>query len=204
MTQAQTAARKKTRRATRPLRIVFLLTLAMIALITVAYFGNRFFEKRTYRLLYPEEIVTYSLEYQLNPQLTAAVIQVESANRSQVVSPKGAVGLMQIMPATGAWIAENMGMDDYREDRLTDPAVNIQMGCWYLRYLLDMFENENTAVAAYNAGPGKVKQWLADERYASDGALCSIPYEETERYVKKVAAAKEKYAELYEKELSRQ
>ena len=205
MTATKPASRKKRKKkAAKPLKALCAGLVALILLIVAAYLGNRYMEKRTYRLLYPEEILAWSAEFSLNPALVSAVIHVESENRPAVVSPKGAVGLMQILPSTGEWIAQKLGLADFQEKSLAEPAMNIRMGCWYLRFLLDRFENENTALAAYNAGPSKVKQWLEDPLYGEGGALIAIPYGETERYVQKVAAAKEKYATLYEKELAQQ
>jgi len=77
------------------------------------------------------------------------------------------------------------------------PADNIRLGCWYLRYLLDRYENRENALAAYNAGPGNVDKWLADENYAKDGRLTNIPFGETARYVERVAWAYGIYTELY-------
>ena len=71
------------------------------------------------------------------------------------------------------------------------------MGCWYLRFLTDRFSEEQVVIAAYNAGHNRVQQWL-DEGYSKDGkTLDEIPYEETEKYVKKVNKAYENYKKLY-------
>ena len=130
------------------------------------------------------------------------MIHTESSNRAAVVSPKGAIGLMQIMPSTGEWIAGKLGMADYSEEKLMEPLINIRLGCWYLRYLSDKYGGmERTALSAYNAGPGNVDKWLNDPAYGDGKRLISIPYVETAAYADKVLSAKEKYSELYEKEL---
>ena len=93
-------------------------------------------------------------------------------------------------------------MADYREEKLMEPLINIRLGCWYLRYLSDKYGGmERTALSAYNAGPGNVDKWLNDPAYGDGKRLISIPYVETAAYADKVLSAKEKYRELYEKEL---
>ncbi len=104
----------------------------------------------------------------LRPALIHAVVRAESAYRSDAVSPKGAVGLMQLMPAT----AERYGVGDRH-----DPAENLRGGSTYLRDLLEMFDNDlQLALAAYNAGENAVI------RYGNR----IPPYDETQNYVRKV------------------
>ena len=136
-------------------------------------------------------------EYGLDPYLVAAVIYVESGWQTEAESPKGALGLMQLMPATAEWIAGRLG-EEYDPAAICEPEVNIRYGCWYLRFLFDRFPVTATALAAYNAGHNRVAAWLSSEEYSPDGSvLTSIPYPETEQYVGKVQRAYEKYKELY-------
>ena len=181
-----------------------MLALALATVLTAAgFFASRVLEKRTYALHYPDEIRLYADEYGLNRYLVAAVIHCESGNRPAVRSPKGAVGLMQIMPATGAWIAEKLELKGFHEDMLLDPAVNIRFGCWYLSYLNVRYDDEKKVLAAYNAGPGNVEKWLGDAKYSEEGQLVSIPFPETSNYVERVKRAGQKYEELYERELKK-
>lgn len=144
-------------------------------------------------------------EYSLDPYLVLAVIRCESSFQSDAVSGAGAVGLMQIMPDTGTWIAHKLGMDDvYAPDMLYDPEMNIRFGCWFLRFLTDRFHGERVPIlAAYNAGHGRVEKWLADPLYAPDRKLINIPFPETARYVEKVQAAYDAYRSLYPELFSR-
>lgn len=188
----------------RRIMLAFAGISAAMLLIIGSFFANRMLERRTYKLIYADEILACAAEFSLDPCLVAAVIHTESSNRAAAVSPKGAVGLMQIMPSTGEWIAGKLGMTDYSEEKLTDPLINIRLGCWYLRYLSDKYGGlERTALSAYNAGPGNVDKWLNDPMYGDGKRLISIPYAETAAYADKVLSAKEKYSELYEKELCR-
>ena len=119
-----------------------------------------------------EDLVTQHAGRQaLRPELVRAVIQVESGYNPRARLPKGALGLMQLMPSTAARLGVH---DPY------DPAENIRGGTAYLRQLLDRFDgNEELALAAYNAGPQAV------DRYGRQVP----PYRETRDYVRKVGAA---------------
>ena len=84
------------------------------------------------------------------------------------------------------------------EQGLKDPETNIRIGTWYLKFLTDRYDNTSTAAAAYNAGHGNVDKWLKNTEYSYGGnTLYKIPFEETEKYVKKVKRAYEIYKKLY-------
>ncbi|MPN55220.1 Soluble lytic murein transglycosylase [bioreactor metagenome] len=126
-------------------------------------------------------------------------MRCESSNDPSAVSDAGAIGLMQIMPDTGTWIAHKLDMDSvYTEDMLYDPETNVRFACWYLKFLTGRFDGDvMEMVAAYNAGHGSVEDWLKDPRFSLDGKLTSIPFEQTARYYDKVMAAYENYTTLY-------
>jgi len=198
------AKKKRKRRNNKKIIRAVIVALALLAVLCVlAYYLNRVAEKRTYRLLYPDIVMEMSAEYQVDPYLVAAVIHCESSNNKEAVSPVGAMGLMQIMPDTGGWIAEKLELEGFTQQQLFEPELNIRFGCWYLDYLSKKFDGNRTSVlAAYNGGPGNVEKWLADDRYSADGQLTDIPFPETERYIEKVQRAYEKYLTLYKEELS--
>lgn len=140
-----------------------------------------------------------SLEHQVDPYLVFGIIRAESKYQSQALSPVGAVGLMQIMPTTGQWIAEQQGIEDFDPSQLQDPQTNINFGCWYLASLSKEFDGQvPLMVAAYNAGRGTVQQWIAGQIWDGDPErLESIPFEETREYVRNVLKNYEAYQVIY-------
>jgi len=158
---------------------------------------ERLLQEQRFPLLYEELIFHYSELRDLDPFLVMGLIRAESSFRSQVTSPVGASGLMQIMPSTGEWLAERKGIS-FTEGDLFNPAYNIRLGTYYLRLLINMFGYIDTALAAYNAGMGNVTNWLGDDRYSADGyTLHTIPFPETREYVERVNRYTEIYRELY-------
>ncbi len=181
------------------------LTLAAIGLIAYKWIDYERKEREHARLLaeyptaYTEWIAQYAAEYELDPYLVTSIMRCESSNDPDAVSPKGAIGLMQIMPDTGEWIARKLDEEPFDASSLYDPETNIRFACWYIRFLRNRFEGDVLCmIAAYNAGHGSVEGWLSDGAYAQNGKLVSIPFPETDRYVKKVAAALENYTALYQ------
>lgn len=105
---------------------------------------------------------------------------------ADVRSRAGAMGLMQIMPATGTWLAKKAGMKNFQSSTTIQPEVNISLGTYYLKYLLEELAHPVLATAAYNAGPSRAKRWRDNKPL--DGAIYAetIPFTETRDYVKKV------------------
>ena len=139
----------------------------------------------------------------LDPALIAGVIHTESRFRDQT-SPAGAKGLMQIMPSTADYIAGKSGGTEFEQGDLASPQINIAYGSFYLRYLLDRYDgNRILALAAYNAGEGKIDEWRAQA--AAEGerfrVASHIPYPETRDYVGRVLRAQASYRREYAREL---
>ena len=145
-----------------------------------------------------EYVMRYSQEYNIPPEIILSVIRAESSFRSSVVSHAGAVGLMQIMPTTFEDLTSRTG-GHHEHGMLFDPATNIRYGTFYLRYLFDMFGDWDLTFAAYNAGLGRVRGWMADSEIVQDGELiiAAIPIEETRNYVTRVNRNIEMYRKLY-------
>lgn len=149
------------------------------------------------RVSYPRPYRETVLKSGLPPALVYAVIKAESDFREDAVSRAGAVGLMQLMPATAEFVCERDGAPFDRE-RLKEAEYNITLGCKYLTYLFGRFPVTETAICAYNAGEGTVSEWLRDSSVSEDGkTLNEIPYGETRAYVKKILKYRKMYEKLY-------
>lgn len=151
-----------------------------------------------YPLNYDDLICYESRKNGLDPYLVAALLRVESNFNPEAVSPKGAMGLMQLMPETAQWVAKQAGFE-YHPDKLFDPGYNIKLGTWYLSDLLHEFNgNVWLALAAYNGGRGNVKQWVATGRWLGDvETVDEIPFAETRRFVRKIKIIWLVYKNLY-------
>ncbi len=108
-------------------------------------------------LNYYGEIDKISAKYQVDKDIIYSVIKIESNFRARVVSHKGAIGLMQIMPPTGEWMAKSHDLP-YSEKMLLDPVYNLKIGTLYLRYLMNRYDGDiEKVLIAYNAGPTRLK-----------------------------------------------
>ena len=181
------------RRFWTAITITALLIAAVITLILIPPVS-----KALHPLRYEQYITEYSGQYGLDPYLIMGVISAESRFDKNAQSNKDAKGLMQIKEDTALWCIQHFGLDADIDD-IYEPDTNILIGCTYIDYLIDIFDGQvDTAIAAYNAGQGNVKNWLADERYSDDGkTLKEIPFDETKEYVKKVRHREEIYRDLY-------
>jgi soluble lytic murein transglycosylase len=148
------------------------------------------FQRAQYPLEYDQAIRAYARERGLDPALVAAMIYVESRFDANVTSHAGAIGLMQILPDTGRFIARSTGGDDFVVADLRDPDLNVRYGTWLLTYLLDRYDGDvATALAAYHAGPANVDAWR------EEGSGVRFP--ETRHYVDEVLRVRDVYAEAY-------
>jgi soluble lytic murein transglycosylase len=198
-------ARAHRRQQARRRRLRLLIAALVLAAAVVALVNP--FEKAVKEIALPlrhEDIIRQqAAEKDLDPSLIAAVIYTESRFRDQT-SRAGATGLMQLMPSTADYIARKSGGTRFTHQDLATPQINIAYGSWYLRYLLDRY-NGNTALAlaAYNAGEGKVDSWWQDaaDRGENFSVADHIPFPETRAYVTKVLDARGKYRREYAREL---
>ena len=166
--------------------------LIITIIVFCVCFASIFFFK-LYPLKHKSIIINYASMNGIQKELVAGIINIESSFRSDVVSGKGAVGLMQLLPSTAKWMCEKKGIN-YNYNSLFMPEYNICLGCYYLSYLINKFNNVNTAVVAYNAGEGVVLNWLQDNQICADGkTLNAVPYKETENYLKRVMSAMRVY-----------
>ena len=194
---------RRIRRTLILLSVLLLLAAAAFAGWTAHQSALEKAERQNYPIRYSEQISAAAAEFDLEEAFIYAIVLAESSFRTEAVSNVGALGLMQIMPETGHWIARKFDMGDaFTADMLTDPAVNTRFGSWYLRFLLDRYDgNMRCAAAAYHAGQGTVDKWLKDPAISADGlTLTDIPSDATNNYVNKVMKNYEKYRSLLAKD----
>lgn len=185
---------------------VLLSLLLLVAVAAVAlYCAKDALLQRFYPLSYYEIVAEESEKNDLDPALVYGIIRAESGFDPDAVSRADARGLMQMTPQTFEWVQTMIpGSEELTADDLFDPKVNIQFGCELLSLLLSHYENESTAICAYNAGIGNVDSWLENPEYSSDGVtLEQIPFGETREYLKRVTQNRETYRELYGEKLAR-
>ena len=185
--------------------LLALLLLAVLAAAAVgAYFSYLFFMRQAYPLKYRDIIETQAEQYHIDPAFLYGMIRTESNFNPNAESSAGAVGLMQIMPATFDWLQTHKGTEPKLDaSALYDPQINVEYGVYFLSILREEYGDEAVMLSAYNAGMGSVDQWLSEEEHSADGeTLYDIPYGETEQYVKNVLESQEMYRRLYGEELN--
>ncbi|GIQ69826.1 lytic transglycosylase domain-containing protein [Xylanibacillus composti] len=187
---------------------------AVIFIGTVlALFSSQWLGYLIYPIHYEQEIREIAKDYGVDPLFMAAIVRVESNFKPDKSSKKNAMGLMQIMPETGEWVLEQAGFRDNTIGDLYEPTLNLKTGAWYLRFLHNMYdglEGERTdrdrmalVAAAYNAGPGKVRQWLNEGVWdGKEATLSEVPFGETRHYVHRVLYYYKKYEALYAEDWS--
>ena len=193
------AARRRRQRRRTLLAIFASALIVLIALGAWALFGRDGVDLSRYPMTYAPEIRAAAAEFSLDPAYVASVVLAESSFDAEAVSSAGAIGLMQIMPATGEWIAGKLEDEPFDVQRLYQPEVNLRYGCWYLRFLLDRYDEDMyTASTAYHQGQGRVDQWLEDPQYSQDGrTLTAISSAVTDTYVNRIMESYANYQELY-------
>lgn len=180
-----------------------LFLLFVVGILVAGGFALRFGFQRYFSAAYPLEysdlVEKTAAEFNVEPSLIYAVIHTESGFAPDALSVANAKGLMQLTDDTYRWaLSREGGNVKFEPQNLYDPTTNIHYGVYVLTLLGEQFENEDTVLAAYNAGQGRVKEWLSDPAYSNDGiTLKHIPYPETHDYVRRVREAQTYYRRLY-------
>ena len=175
--------------------VIGLAAVAVVGAVAVVLMRHQpdFVLRLRYPLRYSQIVRTHAKNYDLDPSLLAAVIYTESKFNPGARSGAGAIGLMQLLPDTARGIAVRTGGNAFVVSDLLVPELNIRYGAWYLRHLLDRYDDERTALAAYHAGQGNVDRWRRQG--------VAIQFPATRSYVAKVERVKEIYARVYANEL---
>ncbi len=175
----------------RQLAASTLLIVTVAASFTYLRTGEPgWFQRLRYPLHHEQIVRGHAKNYRLDPALLAAVIYQESKFEADAKSQAGAIGLMQLQPETAKGIAIRTGGSRFQTSDLYNPEINIRYGSWYLRHLLDKYDDEKLALAAYNAGQSNVDTWRAEGK--------GIQFSETRAYVDRVEELKEVYRSAYD------
>jgi soluble lytic murein transglycosylase len=153
-----------------------------------------------YPVPYPVQVLENAAQYDLPPHLVYALIREESRFDRKAVSRVGALGLMQLMPETGRYVARELEMPDLDNERLLDPEVNIAFGIWYASSLYKRSNgNYHRTLAAYNAGPSNARRWFGGSRASLDTieAVDRIDFRETRLYIQRIVESSNIYRSLY-------
>ncbi|PYO13439.1 MAG: hypothetical protein DMD75_05650 [Candidatus Rokuibacteriota bacterium] len=161
---------------------------------TLASTGDPTLPRAFWEMFYPyawrDEMREAAQRRGIDPYLVAAVVREESSYYPRATSPVGARGLMQLMPATARLMAPTGDLED--------PGFNIELGTRFLAGLMREFNDPRLALAAYNAGANRVRQWLSTRRSDDIEAFVEqIPFDETRLYVKKVVLSWDEYRRIY-------
>jgi soluble lytic murein transglycosylase len=163
------------------------------------------FWQLSYPRPYSATVEAAAAEFNVDPLLIWAVMRDESRYDPKALSYAGARGLMQVMPSTQSWIAEQLDEDIQPGDAYT-PGANIRMGAWLLHFLVDYFEGDlELAIAAYNGGAASVESWQANPLVLNrDDLLRWIGFGETREYLERVSLSYRVYQELYASDSNRE
>lgn len=177
----------------RALPVIVIALLGAVLLLALR--GPVWWQRAYHPLRYEAEIAIASADNGLDPYLVAAVINSESGFDATQVSHAGAVGLMQLMPATATEVAAAEGINQRVDtDALKNAELNIIIGTRHLADLLGRYTDTETALAAYNAGSGNVDRWIAE---GDSESLDAAGFPETRAYVERVLAEEARYRKLY-------
>jgi len=148
---------------------------------------------------YRDIVAPYARKYGVDELLVYSVIREESRFQKDVVSPADAVGLMQLIPPTARTVANQIGISGFTVEMLTIPRINIEMGIFYLKQVLDEFGGDvELALASYNAGPGRAATWRT-QYYGleKDEFIEEIPFRETRNYIRRILRSYGAYKAIY-------
>ena len=177
-------------------RLTWLVVIAVVIGGAFAYVYRTsppWYERLRYPLRYSEFVRVHARQHGLDPALLAAVIYQESKFNADAKSSSGAIGLMQLTPATARGIAIRTGGTAFRTDDLYDADINIRYGSWYLDNLFHKYGDERLVLAAYNAGQGNVDRWRKEGK--------PIQFPETKAYVDRVEHLQRVYRRAWHNKL---
>lgn len=171
--------------------IILLIVISIIKIVKIPIL------EKLYPMEYQQYVEKYAKKFNIDEKYIYAIIKAESNYNTEANSAKGAIGLMQLLPTTAKEISQELGIN-VNENDLYNPEINIMLGTKYFARLLEIYNNEIIALAAYNAGPGNVSRWIEKGCIKKDGTdIENIPYKETNMYIRKIIQNYRIYENLY-------
>ncbi len=154
--------------------------------------------KRIYPFYYRQLVTIHAADSQLDPLFVAAMIREESRYQADIVSHAGAIGLMQLMPATAKDIASRLKIRNFRTSMLTRADISIRFGSWYMGKLMKQFKSPELVSGAYNGGPGRMQRWTKELALQDmDEFIEDVPITETRNHIKRVMHSYAVYKQVY-------
>lgn len=178
------------------------ITLIIFIILILLIFQWNNLSETIQKQIYPKKneqyVDKYSQECDVDNLLIYSIIKVESNFNEKANSHAEAIGLMQLMENTAVETYEHIEAQTVNVEELYQPEINIKIGTYYFSTLLNQYNNVGLALAAYNAGMGRVDKWIKEGTIKQDGSdLENIPFKETNLYIRKVLNVYEKYKNLY-------
>lgn len=181
----------------KALKVSIKLLLVLIFISILFAFAVVAYGTFTRPVEYTDYVKESAEEYNVDPLLILSVIRVESDFKPEAQSHMNAIGLMQLVPETAEWISNKMGIE-FDESMLKDPKQNIELGTYYLSYLMNHFGDIDLAVVAYNGGMGNVQKWIDEDLVGPNRkGLENIPITEARNYIIKVDENYDIYKKYY-------
>ena len=148
---------------------------------------------------YKDIVRAYAKKYGVDELLVYSIMREESRFQKDVVSPADAVGLMQLIPPTARAVARQIGISGFTVEMLTIPRINIEMGTYYFRQVLDEFDGDvELALASYNAGPHRAADWkVRFYGLEKDEFIEEVPFRETRNYIRRILRSYGAYKAIY-------
>ncbi len=164
-----------------------------------AFGAPKYIAKLAYPIHYADLVLAEADNYGFDPLLMFALIRQESLFESIAQSNAAAQGLSQVIPDTGAYIAQRLGWQDYDNEDLFRPYVGIAFGAYYLDQQLDSFDGDvAAALSAYNGGPGNAARWYGQVAGDIDAYIETVDFAETRAYIERIYTGQSVYKYLYD------
>ena len=174
------------------IKMIIAVVIIVLTVVISMFLIKHIFYPKTYSNI----ISSVCDKYEIDDNLVYAIIKTESNFDEKAISKAEAKGLMQVMDKTAEEISKKIGIEEFEIGMLYDPQINIEIGTYYIKELYNKYQDYVIAVIAYNAGQGNVDKWI-EEGIITKESIKTIPYKETNSYLKKVLREYSVYNKIY-------